>query len=418
VGDHDFVAIGAGPANLSLAALAATLPDLAFQVFERAPEIRWHPGMMVRGAALQVSPIKDLVSLVDPRSPFSFTEFLRRHDRLYRSLVAHRSGVSRLEYCQYYAWVAAQLSQVQLGVAVETVDFRDGVFQVRAGDRTVTADNIVLGTGRRPSIPEFAGAFVGRRVFHSSSYLEHAAGLPGRRVLVVGGGQSAAEIVLDLIGRDADAPSALTWATGRSGLFPLDDSAFSNEWYNPGYVTHFVGLPEGRRKQLLADQRYSSDGVSQDLLQQIYARLYDIDYVRPNGLSHRVLVGHRLTALEQDGADVHATLLGEDRTEPEHERFDAVILATGYRSALPEYLAPLAGRLDLEYANPAVQADYRIRWDGPDDRRIYVQNGARHSHGVADSNLALNAWRSATILNSLCGGPRYALPSPHLTVAL
>jgi lysine N6-hydroxylase len=34
---------------------------------------------------------------------------------------------------------------------------------------------------------------------------------------------------------------------------------------------------------------------------------------------------------------------------------------------------------------------------------VYVQNGALRSHGVADPNLSLSAWRSAVILNSATG---------------
>ena len=34
---------------------------------------------------------------------------------------------------------------------------------------------------------------------------------------------------------------------------------------------------------------------------------------------------------------------------------------------------------------------------------IYIQNGARHSHGIADPNLSLLAYRSAVIANDIAG---------------
>lgn len=40
---------------------------------------------------------------------------------------------------------------------------------------------------------------------------------------------------------------------------------------------------------------------------------------------------------------------------------------------------------------------------------MYVQNAARPRRGVADPNLSLMAWRSATIVNSLAGKRIYDL---------
>jgi lysine N6-hydroxylase len=47
--------------------------------------------------------------------------------------------------------------------------------------------------------------------------------------------------------------------------------------------------------------------------------------------------------------------------------------------------------------------DYSIHWDGPEENRIFVQNAAQATRGVADPNLSLNAWRAARITNALAG---------------
>ncbi|MDI2128357.1 lysine N(6)-hydroxylase/L-ornithine N(5)-oxygenase family protein [Yinghuangia seranimata] len=419
----DFVAVGAGPANLSLAALAKPHEDLEFRVLERHARLEWHPGLMVAGAALQVDPIKDLVRMVDPTSPYSFTAFLRDTGRLHRALVAHRSGVSRQEFAQYYRWAASQWPEVELDREVEAVEVNDdGDFLVRTRVGAVPARNVVLGVGRAPHIPEPARALLGPRVFHASEYLRHRDRLRRARVLVVGGGQSAAEVVLDLI-RRPDRPSGLTWVTGRSGLLPLDDSPFANEWYNPSYAQHFNALGADQRRRLLSEQVLSSDGVSADLLQQIYARLYELDYLvdADDRVLHRVLPGHRLAALTSDGPVLHARLT-DTAADADHEpttvQVDAVVLATGYTDTMPALLEPLADRIAARDGRPDVQPDYRLAWDGPPDRGIYVQNAARPTHGVADPNLSLNAWRSAVILNSLSGGKRYDLSLPDTTIAL
>jgi lysine N6-hydroxylase len=67
-GPYDLVGVGIGPANLSLAALADPLDGLHTTFFERESAFRWHPGLMIDGAFLQVPFLADLVSLVDPTS--------------------------------------------------------------------------------------------------------------------------------------------------------------------------------------------------------------------------------------------------------------------------------------------------------------------------------------------------------------
>src|SRR5205807_9663840 len=72
------VGVGVGPFNLSLAALLApTGFDARF--FERSANFQWHPGLLLPEATLQVSYLKDLVTLVDPTSQYSFVAFLRAH---------------------------------------------------------------------------------------------------------------------------------------------------------------------------------------------------------------------------------------------------------------------------------------------------------------------------------------------------
>ena len=79
----------------------------------------------------------------------------------------------------------------------------------------------------------------------------------------------------------------------------------------------------------------------------------------------------------------------------------------GFAYARPTCLEPIGHRIHLTDDGYRVAADFSIAWDGPPDRRIYVQNAARHSHGIADPNLSLTAWRSAVIVNSVCGQEVY-----------
>jgi len=64
----DLAGVGVGPFNLSIAALADGQPiDARF--LEAEDVFRWHPGMMLPDARLQMSPLKDLVTPVEPTNP-------------------------------------------------------------------------------------------------------------------------------------------------------------------------------------------------------------------------------------------------------------------------------------------------------------------------------------------------------------
>ncbi len=64
----DAVGVGLGPFNLSTAALLEPLTKLNTRFFEREKEFQWHPGLLFSDATIQVSFLKDLVTLADPQS--------------------------------------------------------------------------------------------------------------------------------------------------------------------------------------------------------------------------------------------------------------------------------------------------------------------------------------------------------------
>jgi lysine N6-hydroxylase len=413
----EVVGTGLGPFNLSLAALVEPLTDLRIRFFEARSAFHWHSGMMLPGARLQVSFLKDLVTLVDPSSPFTFLNFLATERRLYRFLIAGDGRCSRQEFERYYQWVAGQLKSVRWDQRVERIELSGDRFAVTTADgRDVTADNIVIGSGRQPWLPEFARPLAGDSVLHSGQLRFVNPSLAGKRVMVVGAGQSGAEVVSHVLSGAMGLPATLTWVSSRVGFLPIDDSPFTNEWFHPGYVDHFYDLSPERRRELLAHQRLASDGVSEPLLRDIYRRLYDLDVLAPGQLRHRLLACRRLIGLDREQGRLSATLLDQDTGTVESFPTDVVVLATGYRSEFPGYLEPLRTRLLDGDGHFRVRRDYSLSWDGPPNRGIYVQNAGEHSHGIADPNLSLAAWRSARIINAIFGRSIYHIEDPESTL--
>ena len=100
---------------------------------------------------------------------------------------------------------------VQTGVRVDRLSRRDGRLEVAAGDRRWEAGNVVVAMAnyQRPRLPAFAPELdPGIVQLHAAEY-RNPAQLRDGDVLVVGAGNSGAEIALEL------APSHRTWLAGR-----------------------------------------------------------------------------------------------------------------------------------------------------------------------------------------------------------
>jgi lysine N6-hydroxylase len=408
----DAVGVGLGPFNLSTAALLEPVTKLNTRFFEREKEFQWHPGLLFPDATIQVSFLKDLVTLADPQSRYSFLAFLFGNRRLYRFINANFARVSRVEFNQYFRWVANRLPNLQFGQEVQAISVEHESFTVRTPEGQVRARNIILGTGLQPITPDCAADFINaktqRTLLHAYKYLHQEPRTGGMRVAVVGGGQTGAEIVQHLLSNSDKLPETLLWISKRSNFLPLDESPFTNELFTPNYSDYFYGLSAQDRVSIVAEQKFASDGISNSLLERIYQLLYQAEFL--NGSGRRCSLHPRCELVGMapsiQGGWVLTLRDGLNRVVTTVEA-DVVILATGSVYKPLPALNPIMNRLARGDRGFVVQDDYSIQWDGPPSLKIYIQNGARHCRGVADPNLSLMAWRSAKIINSLAAESIY-----------
>ncbi|MEA1831550.1 SidA/IucD/PvdA family monooxygenase [Methylobacterium durans] len=399
----DLAGIGVGPFNLSLAALLDAVDDLDVRFFDRNPTFDWHPGMMLPDVALQTSFLKDLVTAANPTSPWSFMAYLVAQKRFYEFLNAEFEAVPRREFAQYLAFVAARLPSLHFGTEIHDIRFEGGAFRL-SGDRTrVSARNLALGVGLQPNRPAFAEKLGERDCFHTAQAAFALDRVAGKRVAVIGGGQSGAEIVLHLLGLTDRAPAQVDWISRRPNFQPLDATPFTNELFTPHYVESFHGLPEPRRRSTVARQKLAGDGVSASTLQAIYRRLYALRHFEGDPLPVGLLPYREVLDVDRAGGCRLVMRNGFDgRIEVSHA--DVVVLATGYRYALPPCLSAIRDRLALDASGrPQIGPDFSADWDGPKGNRIFALNAGLVSHGIAEPQLSLMAWRSAVIVNALAG---------------
>jgi lysine N6-hydroxylase len=416
---YDLAGIGIGPFNLALAALSSGVPGLRTLFLDDKPEFSWHPGMMLDGTALQVPFLADLVSLVDPASPWSYLCYLREHDRLFPFYFTERFHIPRREYQDYCRWVARSLPSCRASAHVDTLswDAAENVFQIGYTDtvtgaqHTVTACDVVLGVGTVPVIPPALRPLLGDRVFHTSDYLARRHGLDGLDdVTVVGSGQSGAEVLLDLLRTPPATPGRLRWLTRSPAFAPMEYSKLGLEHFTPDYTQYFHALPEPTRDQLVPSQWQLHKAISQETIGQIYDLLYDraaadgqgAVTLLPNVAVTGALGGH-------DGLELSCRHL--EQGQDFGLITGAVILASGYAARRPALLDPLTELIDWDgQGRYRIGADYRVTLCPDVTGRLYVQNAELHTHGVGAPDLGLGAYRAAVILNSVAGRTVYRLP--------
>ncbi|TDT93702.1 lysine/ornithine N-monooxygenase [Azorhizobium sp. AG788] len=413
----DLAGIGIGPFNLSLAAQLDGLPDMNARFFEQRPAFSWHPGMMLPGAELQTSCLKDLVTATNPTSPWSFMAYLVAHKRFYDFMNAEFDALPRQEFANYLAWAANGIESLRFGKPVRALDFSQGQFVLGFDDGEVAARNVCLGIGLVPDLPAFAMPLAGDTCFHASAATARLTLLNAGRVAVVGGGQSGAEVFLSLLSQVGTA-SEVSWISRRPNFEPLDATPFTNELFTPGYVTDFHGIGEDARNASLARQKLASDGASASTLKAIYQRLYALRHLGEGALNPTLMPGREVIQMERQRGEYRLVMRNGFDGGIEIVHADAVVLATGYGFRVPEFLAPLRDRIAFDRKGLfQVNPDFSLTWDGPRQNRIFALNASRHSHGIAEPQLSLMAWRSSVVANALSGRPHFDLDLPEPVVS-
>ena len=266
---YDILCVGFGPASL---AIAVALHDAAeaeargeaehnintphskkpwrhselkVAFLERQHDFAWHAGMLLPGAKMQISFIKDLATLRNPRSEFTFLNYLHEKRRLVQFTNLGTFLPQRLEYEDYMRWCARKFEHLASygeevievsssseidaeGCGGDKISFFNVVSRnIKSGSMTSRrAKNVIIAVGGKPHIPpSFPQDHP--RIIHSSQFANIIPRLLSQRtgsykIAVVGAGQSAAEIFDYLM---SEYPNSETKLIIRgSALRPSDDS--------------------------------------------------------------------------------------------------------------------------------------------------------------------------------------------------
>ena len=408
----ELLAVGAGPSNLALAAAIDELApaELARNslLIERSETVAWQRGMLLPWTQAQVSFLKDLVTLRDPRSRFSFLNYLHSVDRLNEFVNLGTFTPYRVEISDYLQWAANSLANVRIEygrecAGIEPVTDSGGVLTgwlTRLADgSTIGSRFLSIGVGRQARVPEVFAALPARRVIHSTQYLprigELSKDLP-YHVVVVGGAQSAAEMLYAV---QQDLPSCRATMVMRSiGLNNYETSKFANELYYPSFTDDFFNAQPGAREQLLREMhRTNYSGLNPALLDALYRQLYQERLVGKQRM--QMITMTDVTAARMDSDEV-VLELADRRTGAVGElRCDLVLLGTGFEPAMPPLIRRLGTALGVDRV--AVTRHYRLVTPGPATAACYLQGVNEATHGIADSLLSVLARRASEITEDI-----------------
>jgi cation diffusion facilitator CzcD-associated flavoprotein CzcO len=258
------------------------------------------------------------------------------YDRLRLHTLKHVSGLPGLPMPasyprfpsaeQFHAYLTTYARHFNLnitcGVDVRHADWSSGGWQLETSQGQFCGDTLVVATGiwSTPYCPSFPGSEqFGGQIIHSSVY-RNPASFRGQRVLVVGVGNSGAEIAVDL--REHHVQTSIAIRDGAT-FVPHPKSALAMRlaaWLLPR-LPHLIG-----ERALAATRRdFSAIGLP---------------WPKGSLLDAYPVVGYALP--EAVGAGIITRYGGIERFVPGGVRFadgreapfDAVILATGYRSTV------------------------------------------------------------------------------------
>jgi lysine N6-hydroxylase len=396
------VGIGAGPANLSLAALFESSTTEKIALFDKQPGPSWHNRLLHSGVRMQTSWLKDLVSLIAPRHELTFLNYLVTTGRMYALMNAQFDVIPRLEYVRYLAWAAAKLQNVFYGVPVDKISFGDGGFTVHSGGLPVAhSENLVIGIGSAPVMPDGFAGLPPERAFIADDLADRLDAMsehPDAPVAVVGGGQTGLEATMKLLNRGF---TNIKWFGRRLWFDTIDDSPNANDVYRPAHVEALQRLSPPTRRQIIERLNPTGDALTPGAMRTVYQANYDA-----------MLELGRFPVILHPARDVkNGTMEGDDVVlkcqtpeKTEEYRVQHVVIATGRRNVDVPFDDDLRERVEFgEDGELIVESDFSVRWKGMNGHKMYALNRARFNQGLTDANLTLLPVRAAIVLNSMFG---------------
>ena len=420
---YNSVGIGFGPANIALAIAINELPNTTnsrdYIFFDSREEPSWHPGLLFDVSTMQISFLKDLVTMVNPTSEFTFLNYLKDKGRIHEFINLRTFYPRRTEFDDYLRWASSKLERYsKFNHKIINIDLKDKLNVQKSSliitvqnnisgiKKEIVTNNIIVADGGFPKWPINLEKNLSNRIFHSSDTLgrleKYAQNREKSYVFhVIGSGQSSADII-DYLG-DHYTNSQIILTHRSFSMRPEDDSHFVNEIFMPDAVDMFQDMPQDIRDRIIKDYWHvTHNGVTIDLIPKLYERIY-YDKVNEGNRYHFNKFSEIIDGREIDNktfSKIRCIHTGDIR----EIESDFTILATGYERPcshpllqnLDDFLQKIADETAYE-----IDENYRVRTSLPTKFNIYMQGYGERTHGFSETLLSLMPERAVRIASAL-----------------
>ncbi|KAH0386977.1 hypothetical protein KCU92_g2184, partial [Aureobasidium melanogenum] len=379
---YDLVVVGFGTTALSLAtALADSETDLKVLFLEYKSKFEWAPASVLPENTTRSSFLRDLITTRNPRSEFTFVNYLFESRQLVQFVNSSHIAPTRLVMGNYLSWVAGKM--VERGwvryssTATRVVPIKNGsslingwkvnVCDAQGNTSTVSSKRVVLATGSRQKLP---GTLLGAKdkVLHTSEVAPLLRNLKDQDIAIVGEDQEAAEILEHLQCAGALHRVRATMFISDSALRPEENTSFTQDIIDnclPGATTS--QYPPELRPRLLSTSACTNTPnhpkISLQTIETIYENLYAQRVLTPNPSDWRfnIVPLSQVTSLIPYNNKLRLGLKNThtNASSTSSSAFDTIICAGGYAHST-SLLSDIQAAGLLQNKKASVDAEYRV----------------------------------------------------------
>ncbi|CAD0111822.1 unnamed protein product [Aureobasidium uvarum] len=446
---YDLVVVGFGSTALSLAtSLADSETPLKVLFLESKAAFDWAPASVLPENATRTSFLRDLITTRNPRSEFTFVNYLFESGQLVQFVNSSHMAPTRLVMGNYLTWVAAKMEEmewvrysstvtrvvpVKIG-ASQISGWKIGVCDAQGTTSTIACKRVVLATGSKPRIPDALTGAKGK-VLHTSEVGPLLHNLKDQDIAIVGADQEAAEIFEHLQSAGALHRVRATMFITDSALRPEDNTSLVSlppilslhtqrlltlaklstqdiiDDILPGATTS--QYPPELRPRLLPPSSSSSQTskISLRTIETLYENLYAqrISTPKPSDWRFTIAPLSLVTSVIPSGNKLRLCLQNTrtNATSTSPGAFDIVIAAGGYEHSI-SLLQDIEAAGVLQDKKAAVDAEYKLSFRRnavAKDTGIWVMGSL--DQGLRDEDMGYAVERSgrllASVLDSVAG---------------
>ncbi|MCV2503404.1 MAG: lysine N(6)-hydroxylase/L-ornithine N(5)-oxygenase family protein [Neisseriaceae bacterium] len=407
---YDVVGVGFGPSNLALSIAIEEYNRLSSNkikalFLESKSDFNWYPDMMLPDSNMQIAFPKDLATFRNPKSEYTFFNYLFEKGRLPDFVNLKSFYPFRVEFADYLKWAAEKIQiPVQYSSKVITIKQSDNLIDLSYMNRAnvqenIRAKNVVIGMGLSPKMPQSIQP--GVRIFHNRSILDsikRVKDFKHNKVAILGAGQSAAEVITYFYSEFPEMEIHTIFS--RFGLTPSDSTPYNNQIFDPEIVNDWYATNQETRDLLFNYHKTTNySAVDEDLINKIYGLQYKDSVINKK----RIYMENAsvLTECEEKQDSVHLKIKDLFTQNSQELDVDILVCATGFAPTSMKNILSQPEDYSFNGDSPQVTRNYQLELKNNEASSIYLNGCTESSHGFSSTLLSVTAVRAGEILNSI-----------------